>query len=101
MPKAIQRGRVKRDGQPYLAIKSYKDRKPEQQFVIRDGQRTIGTGCGVDDRESAQKKLRAYVIKKHDPAKALDKDNQVKIADVLALGTHREADPARRGGLIG
>jgi integrase len=68
-----------------LELKQYKDRAPA--WVIRDGDRTLGTGCHERDSQGAQRKLAEYILSKHDPAKAIDKDNpnQAKIADVLSL----------------
>src|SRR5437660_2059608 len=65
---------------PRLELKRYKDRPPA--WVIRDGGRTLGTGC-----DECNRKLADYILKKHDPAKAIDKNNpnQAKIADVLSL----------------
>jgi integrase len=70
---------------PRLELKKYKDRLPK--WVIRDGQQTLGTGCDECDSEGAERKLGEYIVKKHDPAKALDRNNpnQTKIADVLSL----------------
>ena len=52
---------------------------------IRDGQRTLGTGCLESDREGAERKLATYITGKHDPrASRRDGDpNQIKIADAL------------------
>jgi integrase len=60
-------------------------RKPT--WVIRDGQRTLGTGCDERDRGRAERKLAAYILKKHDPQKAISKSdpNGIKIADALAV----------------
>ena len=76
---------------PYLKLKKYSDRSPK--WVIRDGQQTLGTGCDERDRERANRKLAEYILKKHDPAKALNRDNpnQSKLADVLALEIKRIA----------
>jgi integrase len=75
----------------YLQLKRYTDRSPK--WVIRDGQQTFGTGCDERDRERANTKLAEYTLKKHDPAKALDRTNpnRTKIADVLALEMKRIA----------
>ncbi len=76
---------------PYLKLKKYSGRSPK--WVIRDGQQTLGTGCDERDRERANRKLAEYILKKHDPAKALNRDNpnQSKLADVLALEIKRIA----------
>jgi integrase len=74
-------------------------------YIIRDGQTKRGTGCYARDGASAEaiahKKLAAYILSKHDPAKALDRNNPnaTKIADVLALEMKRIAGavmPAHR-----
>src|SRR5258706_5184305 len=56
-------------------------------FVIRDGQAMHGTGCDEHDRPGAEKALAAYILKKHDPAKALKNNdpNTIKIADVCSM----------------
>jgi integrase len=66
-------------------------RKPT--WVIRDGQRTLGTGCGERDRPGADRKLAAYILKKYDPQKAISKSdpNGIKIADALAVEMRRIA----------
>jgi len=76
---------------PRLELKHYKDRSPK--WVIRDGQQTLGTGCDDRDRTGAERKLAEYIIKKHDPSKALDRNNpnKTKIADVLSLEMQRIA----------
>lgn len=52
---------------------------------IRDGQRTIGTGCIEGERAEAERKLADYIISKHDPRAAQrgSDPNAVKIADAL------------------
>ena|SRR5712664_2085168 len=76
---------------PRLELKHYKDRSPK--WGIRDGQQTLGTGCDECDRNGAERKLAEYILKKHDPAKALDRNNpnKTKIADVLSLEMRRIA----------
>jgi integrase len=76
---------------PRLELKHYKDRSPK--WVIRDSQQTLGTGCDERDRDGAERKLAEFILKKHDPAKALDRNNpnETKIADVLSLEMQRIA----------
>ncbi|MGY8677098.1 site-specific integrase [Bradyrhizobium sp. UFLA05-153] len=54
---------------------------------IRDGQRTIGTGCIESDRVGAERKLAAYIIGKHDPraGRSGGDPNAVKVADALSV----------------
>lgn len=70
---------------PRLRLQKAKDREPN--WVIRDGQRTIGTGCDERDRDGASRKLAAYILKQYDPKKGIDKSdpNAVKIADALSV----------------
>jgi integrase len=62
-------------------------------WVIRDGQTKRGTGCNERDRAGAEARLAEYILKKHDPAKAIRQGdpNSAKIADVLTLEMQRLA----------
>jgi integrase len=66
------------------------------KWIIRDGQINRGTGCDEHDREGAERELANYILKKHDPAKAISQGdpNSAKIADVLALEMKRIANTA-------
>jgi integrase len=70
---------------PRLALQKARGRRPA--WIIRDGQRTLGTGCDEGDRRGAERKLAAYILKKHDPAKAISNSdpNGIKIADALSV----------------
>jgi hypothetical protein len=70
---------------PRLALQKARGRQPV--WIIRDGQRTLGTGCDEGDRRGAERKLAAYILKKHDPKKAIGNSdpNGVKIADALSV----------------
>ena len=50
---------------PRLAL--FKAKGRTTVWNIRDGQRTIGTGCLEGDRAAAEKKLAEYITGKHDP----------------------------------
>jgi len=54
---------------------------------IRDGQRTIGTGCVEGDRATAERKLAGYITSKHDPkaSRSGGDPNQIKVADALSV----------------
>lgn len=54
---------------------------------IRDGQRTIGTGCTEGEREAAERKLADYIIAKHDPraTRSGGDPNAINIADALTV----------------
>ena len=76
---------------PYL----YHD-KQRGLLYIRDGQLKRGNSFHEDDRANAERALAEYILKKHDPQKALNKDhpNRTKIADVLSLEMKRIAATA-------
>jgi integrase len=61
-------------------------------WIVRDGQSNRGTGCHEHDREDAERKLAEYILKKHDPAKAIESisdANQAKICDVISVEMQR------------
>jgi len=66
-----------------------KKKRPGRQtmWIIRDGDKDIGTGCYEPDRVGAEKALAEYILKKHDPKKALSVNdvNTINIADVCSL----------------
>jgi integrase len=70
---------------PRLVLQKAKDRQP--LWIIRDGQRTLGTGCPVADREGAERRLAAYITGKHDPkaSRGGGDPNAIKIADALSV----------------
>lgn len=65
----------------------YKAKGRTTVWNIRDGQRTIGTGCIESDRAGAEKKLAVYITGKHDPraSRSLGDPNAIKIADALSV----------------
>lgn len=55
-------------------------------WIIRDGSRSIITGCAAIDREGAEKKLGDYISEKYQPGR--DRDSraaEVLVTDVLAV----------------
>jgi integrase len=55
-------------------------------WIIRDGERQLGTGCGAGDREGAEKALAAYIGEKYEPARQRGRDpSEVRVADVLNI----------------
>lgn len=55
-------------------------------WVIGDGKRTVRTGCREGEVEAAQRKLADYILAKHEPARARDRDaDQIDVADVIAV----------------
>jgi integrase len=79
---------------PRLALQKGDGRNAK--WIIRDGQRNIGTGCDEGDRAKAEGKLAEYILAKHDPAKAIrsGSPNETKIADILAVEMARIAAKA-------
>ena len=69
---------------PRLKLQKASDR--QRLWVIRDGQRTLGTGCPEGSRADAERKLAAYIAKKHDPkaSRSGGDPNAIKIADALS-----------------
>jgi integrase len=67
------------------------------QWVILDGGREYGTGCGADDRGGAEKALAAHLATKHRPSLKGDP----LIADVLALYGIEHAPTTAAPALIG
>jgi integrase len=70
---------------PRLYLKSgYSDRQP--LWIIRDGQREIGTGCPFDARVEAERKLAEYILEKHTPKRDSSGDlASIKVADALSV----------------
>ena len=70
---------------PRLAL--FKAKGRTTVWNIRDGQRTIGTGCLEGDRATAEKKLAEYITSKHDPkaSRSGGDPNAIKIADALSV----------------
>lgn len=70
---------------PRLAL--FKAKGRTSMWNIRDGQRTIGTGCVEGDREGAERKLAEYILAKHDPKDGRNggDPNAVKVADALSV----------------
>jgi integrase len=87
---------------PRLSL--YKAKGRTSMWTIRDGQRTIGTGCVEGDRVEAERKLAGYIIAKHDPkaGRGGGDPNAIKIADALSVYVTEkiEAGVARPKALI-
>jgi integrase len=70
---------------PRLQLQKAKDR--QRLWIIRDGQRSLGTGCAESDREGAERQLAKYIAAKHDPkaGRSGGDPNAVKVADALSV----------------
>lgn len=54
-------------------------------WVILDGKREIGTGCGAGDRRGADAALAAYITSKYQPERRERRLDEILIADVLKI----------------
>lgn len=76
-------------------------REDEATWVIRDGERTVRTGCGADDSRGAEEALQRYLAQKYTPAVREHNPAAIFVSEVLtAYGQEYAptvADPARIG----
>lgn len=81
---------------PRLQLQKAKDR--QRLWIIRDGQRSLGTGCAEGDAEGAERKLAEYIAAKHDPRASRDSGNPnaIKVADALAVYEQEKIAKAAR-----
>jgi integrase len=68
---------------PRLYLRERAGRDPV--WVVLDGSKEHGTGCGPDDRRGAAEALQRYLAHKHQPEWRNRDPDQVMIADVLNL----------------
>jgi integrase len=54
-------------------------------WIIRDGSKTVSTGCAPEARADAEKCLSAYIEQKYRPARRRREIEEIGIADVLAI----------------
>lgn len=55
-------------------------------WIIRDGKEFKSTGCGHDDRESAEQGLAAYIAEKYEPDTTSSRHpSKISIADVMSI----------------
>ncbi len=67
---------------PQLYLRKRKGR--QAVWHIRDGRaHEISTGCSIDDREGAEKRLAAYITRKWQPSISESDPSQIPIAEVL------------------
>ncbi|MGC1863084.1 MAG: site-specific integrase, partial [Methylocystis sp.] len=55
------------------------------RFIIKDGGRQIRTGCGVDAREEAERRLADHIASKYQPERRERPLSEIRIADVIAI----------------
>ncbi|ALN73572.1 site-specific integrase [Aureimonas sp. AU20] len=65
-------------------------------WVIRDGDKYVRTGCAEADRSEAERKLAEYLGEKHDPVHRNSASAELEIADILNVyGREKGPDTAR------
>jgi len=55
------------------------------RWIIRDGGRDIGAGCGAGDRAQAEKRLAEYIAAKYAPERRERDIAEIPVADVIAI----------------
>lgn len=55
------------------------------RYIIRDGGRQIGTGCGEGDRAEAERRLASYIASKYAPARRERDLAEIRVADVIKI----------------
>lgn len=70
-------------------------------WIIRDGGRKRGTGCGPDERRQAEQRLAAYLAENHAPRPGERHPSQIPVADVVNLYLTEVAPTLARSKEIG
>ena len=71
-------------------------------WIIRDGPRQVRTGCGVSNREEAERKLSRYIAEKYRPERERNRDpSSIPIADVLNIYAEDVSSTIRRPAELG
>ena len=78
---------------PRLYIRDRKGRGPI--WVVLDAGDEVSTGCGVGDRQGAERALARYIARKYRPKSGISDQRVLPIADVLTYYL-REKDPGEK-----
>jgi integrase len=54
-------------------------------WIILDGRRQVSTGCGIDAREEAEKRLADYIANKYVPERCERSLSETRISDVIGI----------------
>ena len=54
-------------------------------YIILDGRRQVSTGCGIDAREEAEKRLADYIANKYAPERRERPLSEIRISDVIPI----------------
>lgn len=68
---------------PQLYLRERKGAAPI--WCVRDGQKLVSTGCGVGNREDAERELARYLAEKYAPARGERRLCDILIADVVSI----------------
>ncbi len=68
------------------------------KWYIKDGEDQVSTGCGLDDFESAELKLRDYLVAKHlnEPTSTPKKPDDICIGDLIVFYLSKKAEMIKR-----
>jgi integrase len=66
------------------------------RWIIRDGKRTVRTGCSGSEGERAAEKLQAYLASRYRPDTSARHAAQAKIADILTVYMEQRAQETAR-----
>lgn len=61
------------------------------RFIIKDGSRQIGTGCGEGQREEAERRFASYLQQKYEPDRQQRDLTEVRLEDVINVFIHDRA----------
>jgi integrase len=70
---------------PRLYLKPARRDGEAPLWIIRDGRRSISTGCGFGDRPNAERRLAEYIGRKYQPARRERVLSEIKLRDVISI----------------
>jgi site-specific recombinase XerD len=79
-----------------LILRPARPGKQRALWIIRDGSREIGTGCGADARKRAEEALQSYLAKTYQPP-ITNRPAELSVADVMVryLSEHATTKPTK------
>lgn len=70
---------------PRLYLKPARREGEEPLWIIRDGRRSVSTGCGFSNRADAERRLAEYIGRKYQPARGERSLSEIKLRDVISI----------------
>lgn len=70
---------------PRLYLKPARREGEEPLWIIRDGRRSISTGCSISNRADAERRLAEYIGRKYQPARRERALSEIKLRDVISI----------------